>query len=484
MRGRGVTLASNPVMVGALTVLIVVLAVFLAYNANNGLPFVPTYRISAQVPNANTLVRGNEVRIGGVRVGLVESIEPIQHDDGTTSAKLDLKLDKSAEPIPENSTVIVRSRSALGLKYLEIAKGDSPRGFPAGSTIPLSSAKPEPVEIDQVLNTFDEPTRLAIQRNLTEFGTAVAGRGPAINRALGEFRLLLPPLERVTRALAQPSTGLARFFQALRDTAAEVAPVADIQAQLFVNLDTTFGAFARVARPFIQETISKSPATEETTIRTLPRIRPFLAHTTGLFHDLAPGARAIRTTAPALAAAQAAGTPVLRDSPKLNDQLPPTANSLLAFNNDQTRVRNGLTSLTDLTDELTPTAKFIGPAQSVCNYATLLLRNSASVFSLGDGVGNWQQFIVFDTPKGPNNEGSPSSAPANGGSGSTPTNFLHANPYPNTASPGQQPIECEAGNETWTGGRAVIGNVPGNQGIETEDQTKTQLEDGRKAGGK
>src|SRR5262249_4556688 len=56
VRGRGVTLASNPVMVGALTVLIVVLAVFLAYNANSGLPFVPTYRISVDVPDADTLV--------------------------------------------------------------------------------------------------------------------------------------------------------------------------------------------------------------------------------------------------------------------------------------------------------------------------------------------------------------------------------------------------------------------------------------------
>ena len=56
--------------------LVVILAVFLAYNANNGLPFVPTYRISAQVPNADTLVPGNEVRIGGVRVGVVETIEP------------------------------------------------------------------------------------------------------------------------------------------------------------------------------------------------------------------------------------------------------------------------------------------------------------------------------------------------------------------------------------------------------------------------
>ena len=40
-----------------------------------------------------------------------------------------------------------------------------------------------------------------------------------------------------------------------------MAPVAEIQAQLFVYLDTTFTALARVARPFIQETISETPPT-------------------------------------------------------------------------------------------------------------------------------------------------------------------------------------------------------------------------------
>ncbi len=52
-RGAG-ALAASPTMVGAVTTLIVILAVFLAYNANNGLPFVPTYRLSVEVPNAAT----------------------------------------------------------------------------------------------------------------------------------------------------------------------------------------------------------------------------------------------------------------------------------------------------------------------------------------------------------------------------------------------------------------------------------------------
>ena len=38
-----------------------------------------------------------------------------------------------------------------------------------------------------MLSTFDEPTRVAIQENLVEFGNALAGRGPALNEALGEL---------------------------------------------------------------------------------------------------------------------------------------------------------------------------------------------------------------------------------------------------------------------------------------------------------
>ena len=77
MRNRGGIqgVASSPAIVGAVTVLVVIVAVFLAYNANNGLPFVSTYDLKARVPNATALVKGNEVRIGGSRVGVVKEVE-------------------------------------------------------------------------------------------------------------------------------------------------------------------------------------------------------------------------------------------------------------------------------------------------------------------------------------------------------------------------------------------------------------------------
>ncbi len=468
MTGRrrvGASFVTNPTLVGAITTLIAVLAVFLAYNANNGLPFVSTYRISAQVPSAQGLAPGNDVRIGGVQIGTVESIDPVQEPNGGVRAKVNLRLEGNINPLPVDSTVIVRGKSALGLKYLEIDKGTSKQGFPPGSTLPFSAAHPEPVDIDQVLSTFNEPTRLAIQRNLTEFGTALAARGVDLNQAIGDLPPVLKRLRSVAGALNSPAANLAGFIPALEATASEVAPVAATQGHLFVVLDATFGALASVARPFIQETISKSPPTEDTAIRTLPVIRPFLADSAQLFADLQPGVRTLRSTAPILVDALTKGIPALSQSPALNAQLPPTAQTLQAFGEDAS-VRAGLTRLTETNDLLRPTLSFVTPAQSVCNYATLLFRNFASATSQGDGLGSWQRFIVFQSNKGPNNEGSPSAKPANGGPGSEAGNFLHDNIYPNTASPGQ-PRECEPGNEGYTIGKQEIGNAPGNQGTGT-----------------
>lgn len=475
MRRGGVaaSLAASPTMVGAVTVLIVVVAVFLAYNANAGLPFVPSYNVSVQVPNAEGLVPGNEVRIGGVRVGQVDSIDP-ERDPETDDlhAVLDLKLDKDVGPLPEDSTLIVRARSALGLKYLEINQGTSDTGYEAGALLPLSSARPEPVDIDEVLSTFDAPTRQAVQDNLVEFGNAVAGRGPALNDALGELPGLLRMLEPVMKNLSSPQTGLERFVVAISAAAAEVAPVAEQQAEMFVNLDTTFTALAEVARPFLQEAISETPPTFEVATETLPTIRPFLAHSAGLFAELRPGVQELAGTAPTIADALEAGIPALRESPVLNRELAPTARSLLRFNDDA-GVRSGLSRFQETVDIFGPAVRFIAPAQTVCNYGTLLFRNLASATSRGTGSGHWQRVTVFEPAVGPNSEGTFAAEPANGGGDIE--NFLHYNPYPNTASPGQSPRECEAGNEPYAIGRKVIGNVPGDQGLTTAEQLPGQL---------
>jgi ABC-type transporter Mla subunit MlaD len=446
MRGRG-GIAGNPVLIGAATILVVLVAVFLAYNANRGLPFVPTYELKAEVPSAANLVVGNDVRIGGSRVGFIG----------------DLTLERSVAPLPRDSTLIVRPRSALGLKYVEITRGNARRGYDDGATIPISAATPEPVEFDEVLGMFDEETREAAATNTRGFGDAFAGRGESINTALGALPPLLRDVVPVAQNLSAPETNLRRFFGELGDAAAIVAPAAETQAELFVNLDTTFRALREVARPYIQDSISGGVPALDTAIRTLPVQRPFLRNTEGLFRELRPGAAALRTSAPTIADALEQGRRVLPRTPPLNRRLASLLEELETFAEDP-MVPRGLRATTEGLRSLDPTLAFLAPTQTVCNYVTLWFRNISSLLSVGDRNGTWQRFIIVATPQGPNNEGGPSSAPADG---PTEDNHLHTNPYPNTAAPGQ-PRECEAGNEPFLSGQTVTGNTPGTQQAATE----------------
>ncbi len=464
-RRRSSTLTASPVLIGAVTVLVAIVAVFLSYNANSGLPFVPTYDLKANVPNAAQLVKGFEVRIGGARVGIVSRITPKRRADGSTYAQLTLKLDKTVEPLPKDTTMLVRPRSTLGLKYLQLAPGKDREGLQAGATIPVRQATPADVELDEFLNMFDEPARRGSQANLKGFGDGLAGRGQDLNTAVPAFVPLLADLEPVARNLGSPDTQLGRFFRSLQRAAGEVAPVAETQAALFVNLDTTFSALASVARPYLQETISEGAASEEVAIRDFPRQRPFLRNSAALFRELAPGAATLPSAAPILADAFEAGAEVLPKTPRFNEQTADLFESLEDFSDDRL-AEQGITQLTRLASSLKPTLSFLTPTQTVCNYATLLFRNAASLLSEGDANGTFQRFIIIGIPEGPNGEGGPSSGPANG---PTRDNHLHANLYPNTAAPGQ-PRECEAGNEPYPIGQTVIGNPPGNQGTVTADQ--------------
>lgn len=494
-RRRVQSLAASPVMVGAVTVLVATVAVFLAYQANTGLPFVPTYRVSALVPNADTVVPNNEVRIGGVQVGTVEGVEAVQNGEssstsgsmadtyggvptyasgeaGTYSARLDLKLNRSVAPLPVDSTVLIRAKSALGLKYVEITPGSSQEGYPEGATIPLSQAKPEPVDIDQVFNTFDEPTRKAIQVQLKNFGDGFAGRGGDINAAIGNLVPLTQVLPRAMANLASPETRLDRFVQAIAAASAEAGPVGEQQARAFVGLDRTFQALADVSRPYIQEAITEGPPTEDVTIQTMPRIRPFLNDTAKLFANLRPGMAALRKAGPSISQAIVKGIPALQGAPAFNALLPGLSAQVLNLSNDAT-ARAGLDSLIGASDYLESLITFVGPAQSTCNYATLLFRNIADLASTGDSLGSLLRFISFSAPnfgEGGDNIGTPSANPANGPG----DNYLHYNPYPNTAAPGQSPRECEAGNEPYPRQVQVIGNPPGDQGVVTEDQLPSQ----------
>lgn len=387
-----------------------------------------------------------------------------RRQDGSNRALLHLELDKVVEPLPKDSTFALRPKSLLGLKYVDIVRGASEDGYAPGDVVPSSANQPEQVELDELADTFDAPTRRNQQINLEGFGNALAGRGESINQAIGAFRPLLRDIVPVMRYLSDPGTGLSRLLRELADAAAAVAPVSEQQASLFVNVDRTFSALREVI-PFIQESIEEGPETLDQAVGSFRAQRPFLANTEGLMQELKPGVRALRGAAPDMAEALRVGTPTLRRSIALSARSENLLAALQKFAEDPV-VPRGVEGLDEAVTELRPTLEYLAPAQVQCNYVAHWFRNIASHLSEGDASGTWQRFIIISTPTGPNNEGGPSSAPANGG---TPNNdnFLHSNPYPHTSAPGE-PDECESGNEPFLPGQVVIGNVEGTQPDRTE----------------
>ncbi len=394
-RGRGTaSIVASPVLVGAVTTLIVIVSVFLAYNANTGLPFVPTYNLKAELPTGANLVPGNEVRIGGFRVGIIDKLSP-----GTTTtggkpraiAIVRMKLDKSSQPLAVDSAVIVRPRSALGLKYIQITPGRSRSSFRDGDTIPIKNAT-KPVEFDDFLNTFDTRTRQNSQDALTGFGDAFAGRGQDLNDAIQGLAPFFTYLAPVMANLSNPNTQLKEFFKQIGRTSAQVAPVARVQAELFSNMATTFAAIGRDPNA-LRATIEKGPPTEDVSIQSFRVQRPFLADFADLSRRLRPAAQVLPSALPKLNAAFRVGTPVARKSVILNNETRKVFNAL----DDLFKDPNTLLALRDLgtlTKVGKPLFQYITPYQSVCNYATYFFNALGSHLSEGTSAGIAERVLL------------------------------------------------------------------------------------------
>ena len=374
MRARGTaSVVASPVLVGAVTTLIVIVSVFLAYNANKGLPFVPTYDISATLPGGSNLVEGNEVRIGGFRVGVVDQI-------GTTTATVDgktravatvnMKLDKKVEPLSDQTQVLIRQRSALGLKYVQLTPGKGGTALKPGDDLPIQNSK-LPVEFDDLLNTFDESTRTNQRGALEGFGDAFAGRGASINEAIAGLNPFFEFLTPVMRNLSDERTQLDQFFKQIGRASAQVAPVARVQAVLFSNMADTFAALVRCP-DCLRATIEKSPPTMDASIRSFRVQQPFLADFADLSTRFRPAVQELPRALPKLNSALAVGTPVVRQTVTLNEETGKVFDSLNYLVADPSTLL-ALRDARDTISVLNPFANYVAPYNTVCNYTNYFL---------------------------------------------------------------------------------------------------------------
>jgi virulence factor Mce-like protein len=435
-------LASNPILIGAVTVLVTVVAVFLAYNANNGLPFVPTETVKVRVANGANLIKGNEVRSGGSRIGVVTDMRPVRLDDGSTGAEVTMELDKAQGEIPRDSTVRIRPRSALGVKYVELTRGKSRDAFRNGDVMPVAQSSAS-TELDEVYKMFDARTRRAAQENLRGFGDGFAGRGQDVGRTLEELPPLLTSLEPVMHTLGEPQTDLRGFVRELGDAARVVAPVSKQNAALFTSAADTFEALGRDPQA-LKDLIAKSPSTMDTGIASFRVQQPFLDDLTAFSNDLSGATHELRGALPPLNAAVKVGTPVQQRMPQLNDELRKTLDTVRDVA-EEPGTNAALRGLTATVTSLNPQMRFYGPYVTVCNSWNYFWTYIAEHFSEPDTTGSAQRALLnFAAPQENGLGGMGASEPANGKNAAGTPQFAQDQPYGAAVAPDGR-ADCEAG---------------------------------------
>ncbi|MEA2330807.1 MAG: phospholipid/cholesterol/gamma-HCH transport system substrate-binding protein [Thermoleophilaceae bacterium] len=466
MRGAQRQLAASPVLIGAVTVLIAIIAVFISYNANSGLPFVPTYKLNVELPSGAKVVPGNDVRAGGFRVGVVEQIRSVRRSVNgreRSVALLELKLDKQIEPLSVDTRAGVRPRSALGLKYVELIPGDAERTFETGDTVPLRNASAVSPELEDVLSTFQPRTRADAQASLAGFGDALAGRGPQINTAIHELRPFLVHLEPVMRNLSDPDTELRGLIPALGAAAAQVAPVADVQARLFGELADTFAAVNRDPAA-LQETLEESPPTLAAATGSFRVQTPFLARFADVSRRLGPGAAELRRALPLVNGALQAGVPAFRRTPELAGQLEQLLEALEQLSDNPST----LLSLRDLRRAVQvsrPALEEIAPYQTVCNYLVYFFNPLGTHLSEVVPGGTAERILAKltdrtqDNTLGATESIRPVDVPADEDPQATGVQSLHSQ-YPQPAVDSRGRADCQSGQNGYPDRLITDGRYP------------------------
>jgi virulence factor Mce-like protein len=267
---------------------------FMATNMGLHGPWSREFKLQAKFGTANGLVPQAEVRVSGVHVGSVLDIT----DDGDGGALVSMALQPGTQ-LRQDTRAVIRPKTLLGEKFVELIRpqASSQPYLASGATIPRSQTA-QAVEIDDILNAMDAPTRQAMSESFRQLGIALDGREADLNATLAPLdntMTNLRPLARVgtsrQRELDRILTNLNIIMQALADEQEQLGQIVDsgdtvmsaiasrdqalagtVQhgASVFSSLDQAFNGVTAADRASLQ----KSPPTITAGRRTLSLTNP------------------------------------------------------------------------------------------------------------------------------------------------------------------------------------------------------------------
>jgi ABC-type transporter Mla subunit MlaD len=250
------------------------------------------YRFQARFDEATLLVQEAEVRISGLNVGRVKKRElgPNQ------TTLVEIELEKEYAPIPRNTTALLRQKSLLGQIYVELSPGDPSEGMlPEGGTLEQTRIV-ESVELDEIVRTFDRPTRRNFQSWVRELSIAIDdGRGEQLNDALGNLPNFAAHGADVLEILDDQEAAVHGLVRNAGTVQRELNRRYGEVTQLIRNANGFFGAVAS-RNDALAETIAILPVFLDESRLTVARLERFATDTRPLVRDLIPVAVELRPT--------------------------------------------------------------------------------------------------------------------------------------------------------------------------------------------
>jgi phospholipid/cholesterol/gamma-HCH transport system substrate-binding protein len=305
------------------------LLLFLWVAFGGPIPFKPeSYRFTADFPEAITLAKEADVRVGGVSVGKVKdlSLAPdseCQKDPATcNTTRATIEIDPKYAPISSDATAILRSKTLLGETYVELTTGsqiqpgqpdntnatassssidvgqisgdDAPQPIPEGGHLAQTQVQDQ-TQIDEIFQGFDEQTRTAFQSWMQNAGVSINGRGLDLNDAFGNLGPFASDASDVLGTLRQQQQSLQTLVHDTGDVFAALTDHDQALAGAVVGANRTFGALASQSRA-LSDTFKIFPTFENEARLTLDRLKPFAEDARPVFHDLRPVARDLSPT--------------------------------------------------------------------------------------------------------------------------------------------------------------------------------------------
>jgi phospholipid/cholesterol/gamma-HCH transport system substrate-binding protein len=269
------------------------LLLFLWLAFGGPVPLKPQgYRINVAFEEATQLATEADVRISGVPVGRVKTIEP---DKETGSSIVVIELDSDYAPLPSDARAILRQKTLLGETYVELTpgNGDAPP-VADGGTLAESQVAPT-VQLDEIFRTFDTDTRQAFQTWMQEQARGIGDHGRDVNDALGNLAPfaedaaeLVDILNRQEGAVTSLVSNTGVVFEALTERG-------DQLRSLIENSNRVFQATAARDEQ-LKEAFIALPTFERESAQTLERLAEFSVDTDPLVTQLRPAARELSPT--------------------------------------------------------------------------------------------------------------------------------------------------------------------------------------------